>query len=305
VNAIGAANMTTVLPRECLLCGSSDKIKSAGFEQKYRQFNSNPVFISWWECGSCNCWFAFPHPTVEQVAKNWKMVVYQQKSKHDSISVAKNAVHIRILKGIDKKRGGKKGYLLDVGCNFGDFLNLAEEKSWVSCGFDANELAVSECANMGFDVRLAWDVREAGFSSNKFSAIIVNDVFCYTRHPFGELKGYAQLLESGGVLAMRLTNKHLVLRVMRAVTVSGNLRNTRLSNILLDQFHSISTSALRDVLGNIGFIDITVATNASTAPWKGSTWKTRLSYVLSHIAYYLSFGRVNLYPGILVFATKA
>ncbi len=297
--------MPIELPKKCMLCNVENTVKSANFMQKYRQYKSEPVNVLWWECMSCGGWFASPQPSEVVIANNWKLVSYQNKSKHNDILQAKISVHNRILSGIDTIRDGKKGRLLDVGCNYGDFLRIAKDLDWTPSGFDANKVAVDECQKLGFDTRLAWGVHDAGFNASSFAAVVVNDVFCYSRHPYEELRGYADLLESGGVLAMRITNKHFAMRIVRSMPISIKTKESYLSNILLDQFHSVSVGRLGDIMGDLGFCNASIIINAApTVTWKNSTWKTRLSYGISHILYSISLGKINIIPGILIFAKK-
>jgi SAM-dependent methyltransferase len=153
-------------------------------------------------------------------------------------------------------------------------------------------------------VRHGWLIEEAGFDEESFTAIIANDSFCFTWNPSNTLKTFHRLLTPGGILAMRLTNKRLVMGVARALSKPGSVRDARISKILKTQFHSIDIGAFKSILTTVGFNNIEVQPHALTAPWSVLGYQTRAAYMSAAILYYVSFKTVNLSPGILLFAQK-
>jgi SAM-dependent methyltransferase len=208
----------------------------------------------------------------------------------------------RLLDGLQKR--GPVENLLDVGCNSGAFLLRAKEAGWEVSGYDPNPAAVTVARQRGLDVRRAWNLDECGFPPDGFQAITVIDVFCYSWHPFADLADLYRLLRPGGVLAMRLTNKRSALGLLRWVLPSGDRRDGRLSGILQNQFHSISVGALLRVLRRIGFHDCRALPHAITSPLRALGWPSSAAYLLADALYYGTLGRINLSPGILLFARK-
>jgi SAM-dependent methyltransferase len=197
----------------------------------------------------------------------------------------------------------KPGPLLDFGCNFGQFLAAARESGWCPTGFEPNATAAEQARSKGFDVRCGWSLHEASFTEGYFAAITAIDVFYYVWLPIATIDDFYRLLRPGGVLAMRLTNKRLLMGFVRAFSSAGS-RDERISRILQGQFHSISLTSLSRILHGVGFDRIQIQPHAVTAPWNSVGWQTRVAYLGAGMLYYLSFTKVNLSPGVLLFAQK-
>jgi SAM-dependent methyltransferase len=289
-------------PAQCPLCHSDRDIVSAGFRQAYAQDEIEPVFLEWWECRSCDGWFAFPLQTPVCITRYWKTVGYNDPAQEADIGQRKTAVYQKVLRGIRQRC--ESGQLLDFGCNFGQFMAMALNDRFAPVGFDSYETAVNIARARGFDVRCGWSLERAGFSEGQFAAISAIDVFYYSWHPYRTLETFFQLLQPGGVLAMRVSNKRLICGVLRSFARTGDRRDSLLSRMLQSQFHSIGLKSLRDIMSEIGFVKVSVLPRASTAPWSASSWLTRMSYLFADVAYILSLTRCNLHPGVLIFAQK-
>jgi SAM-dependent methyltransferase len=261
------------------------------------------VLLDWWECNSCRGWFVYPIPTPDTIEQHWGTVTYNDPKQESEIARAKKGVYQQILAGLS--RWTELGPLLDVGCNTGHFLLLAAKAGWTPSGFEPNAVAVETSRAKGFDVRCGWSLDEADFTAGFFAALTVIDTFYYVWDPFAMIETFHRLLKPGGVLAMRLTNKRLILGLVRAFSAAGPTRDTRVSRVLQAQFHSIGIAQFTRILQGIGFDRIRVQPRAITAPWNTLDWRTRIAYLGADLIYFLSSAKVNLSPGILLFARKA
>jgi|SRR5919106_652836 SAM-dependent methyltransferase len=219
------------------------------------------------------------------------------------VATAKRVLLLRVLKELSDRI--KPGPLLDFGCNFGQFMIMAREAGWKPVGFEPNVGAVARAREKGFDVRSGWLLENAGFAEGSFNAITAIDVFCLVSDPIATVRTFHRLLKPGGVLAMRLTNKHFILGLLRASCLPGSKRDARITSVLLPQFHSIGIGALTRILNEVGFDRIQALPNATTAPWNALTWKTRTAYLSASVLYYLSLRTVNISPGVLFFARNS
>ena len=103
---------------------------------------------------------------------------------------------------------------------------------------------------------------------------------------------------------MRVTNKHTILNLARALSLPGEERNARLTAILKGQFHSIGVNRLGEILRGIGFDHLVIEPFATTAQWNTLSLGTRAAYSVAQGLYTATFGKVNLSPGVLIFARK-
>lgn len=290
-------------PDRCLLCHGTGGIRSAGFRQGYKQVGRDPLSLSWWECGACSGWFVTPVPTPEEIEGHCNRSNYNDPSRARAISKGKDMLQRRILSQLAS--WSKPGPLLDFGCSFGEFLLVARAEGWAPSGFEPNGLAAKSAAQKGFDVRCEWVLEKAGFPDEHFAAVTAIDSFSYVWNPYETIQTFHRLLEPGGVLAMRLTNKHMILRLARALSPCGPSRDARLTGMHKGQFHAIAITGLSRVLGQIGFDRIMVLPSARTSIWNDMSVGTRAAYTLSQVVYHVTFGKLNLSPGVLLFARKA
>lgn len=285
-----------------MLCDSTATVTPAGFVQQYPQRGRMDIPISWWECRQCHGWFAFPVPSKEAIRRNWGTVVYADPACERKIADGKQHVTKRILSGLAAR--GPIGELLDVGCNTGLFMLAAQNAGYKVSGFDPNEAVVKVALQRNLDVRNVWHADECNYLSEEFQAVVANDVFCYSWHPFRDLNLYARLLRPGGVLAMRISNKRFVLGLVRHFT-SGQKRDALLSRLLQGQFHTISLRGMTRVLKQAGFTRISFEPQAFTAEFSSATLKSRAAYLTADAILFATLRRINLSPGVLLFAQKA
>src|SRR6185295_9925688 len=225
-------------PPRCALCGTPQCVKSAGFHQVFRQAAAEAVRFDWWECTHCGGWFVEPVPTPEVIDRFWESAAFTQPDCTDSVAAGKAKLFSNILQGLGEPAGTRN--LLDVGCNFGTFLERARSAGWTGYGFEPNPDASATARRLGFEVVTGWEVAQAEYRSAQFQAITVIDTFYYSWYPLRDLQTYHRLLSPGGVLAMRLSNRQSLLKCIRAVTPRGPKRDERLSGALHTQFHSIT-----------------------------------------------------------------
>jgi SAM-dependent methyltransferase len=290
------------VPHHCSLCHQSGELSRAEFRQVYRQLSRPSENLTWWECRSCRGWFVHPVPSPDVILLNCAKAAYNDPARAAEMARAKESVQRRIL--MRCSAWTRPGALLDYGCSFGEFLVLARARGWNPSGFDPNEEAVRQGRMKGFDVRPGWELQAAGFSEKNFAAITANDAFCFAWDPYDTLQLFYRLLEPGGVLAMRLSNKRVVAGVVRALSPAGPARDGRVSRVLQGQFHSIAVKRLAEILRRIGFDRLEIDAWAPSISWRGMSFAARLAYLPPQVLHALTWGKVNLSPGVLLFAQK-
>jgi len=293
----------TFSPEQCFLCKSTRRIVPLTFHQIYSQNGTEPLILDWWGCLACKGWFAHPVPGLNRIEQFCEVVNYNNPKRAVEIARAKEPLQRRVLAGLS--RWTEPGPLLDFGCNYGDFMLMARKAGWQPSGFEPYTSAAKAARAKGFDVRCTWSLDEAGFTEASFSAITAIDVFGLVWNPIDTLYTLHCLLKPAGVLAMRLTNKRLILGLTRAFSSPGPKRDATISKILQTQFHSISVTSLSRVLRSAGFDRVRVWPHATTAPWRALGWQTRTAYLAADFLYFLSLTKINLSPGVLLFAQKA
>lgn len=284
------------------MCDGEAGIVDARFTQRYHQRSSEPVTVPWWECSICGGWFGFPHPTPEQIERNWQSTSYNNPADEQRMAQFKAELDDKLLQALER-HVPRKGTLLDYGSNFGRFLEQARTRGWVGIGADAFATGVEATRRKGFTTHLVWQLEDLDLPEAALDAIVSNDVFYYVWHPYRHLQRAFALLRPGGALIMRTSNKRFVEGVLRATT-RGARRDRMLSRMLQGQFHSMTVHTLRRVLERIGFHVVDVQSGATSAPSSHYRPASRAAYRLAVLLDQLTDGAVNISPGVCVVAVR-
>ena len=97
-----------------------------------------------------------------------------------------------------KKPSGK---LLDVGCAFGYFVELALSEGYDAYGFDPSAFASSEAGRLVGPSRIKeGTIRSVAYPKNSFDVITLFDVFEHLQDPLADMKKLSSLLKKDGVM---------------------------------------------------------------------------------------------------------
>ncbi len=91
----------------------------------------------------------------------------------------------------------KTGNILDIGCGYGFFLEVAKEKGWNVFGLEVSERASEDCKSKGITM-FSGELKDAPFTPESFDIIISIEVIEHLIDPDGFLKGAHKLLREGG-----------------------------------------------------------------------------------------------------------
>ena len=84
----------------------------------------------------------------------------------------------------------------------------------------------------------------------------------------------------------------------------GPKRDAKLSRMLQGQFHSISIANLASILRRVGFDGVGVEPQAAPAPASRLPVLTKTAYRLARVVSLATLSKVNVSPGVLLFAQK-
>ncbi len=184
---------------ECNLCGSS---------------RANPT-INWKEhsllnCQECGFSFLHPIPTHEQLVKLYAQGYYSSDDSNQlGYSNYKEDVDLILLTAIQRYRlitsrikthPGLK--LLDIGCAFGYYLDLARLYGWDATGVEFNPQAVQEGRDtFKLDIRQG-RVQDQGFKDESFDVITCWDLIEHLQDPKAFLQENNRILKTGGSLVL-------------------------------------------------------------------------------------------------------
>lgn len=156
---------------------------------------------------------------------------------------------------------GRPGKLLDVGCGYGFFLQLAREAGWESIGVDVDPQAVTYAKTRLRVNALRGDLRDIQFPDGSFDLVTLWNVLDYAPDPLAILKEVHRVLKAGGQVFIRTPNVTWQLLSFRLAGLLkrlgwGAVFDERLTFV----FHltSFSRATLRLLLERAGFVPLSI-----------------------------------------------
>ena len=257
--------------------------------------------LEWLRCPRCRTYFVADIPDQRLISEHLKTVGYGKEEASDRIHRQKAPLYRLILEEISQLKSPNKT-VLDFGCAFGSFMELAAKSGFSSYGIDTNPVAIEYLESKGLRVIMGNEVDAAGKFGIMFSAIVMNDVVCYLRDPLQSFKTSYDLLETGGFLVLRLSNKRSWLAASLPVPF---LRQRAIESCCYDHFHVADMAAYRKCLEKAGFAVCRIRLNVMSSDISHLMWFGRSAYKIARLLNIITVGRSKLSPGILLVAVKA
>lgn len=98
-----------------------------------------------------------------------------------------------------------RGAILDIGCSYGWFLQVAAERGWRTAGIEATDATARDARAAGLDVRTG-TLEHAGYDTASFDVVCLWDVLEHVPAIDGFLAEIHRVLKPGGVLAINSPN---------------------------------------------------------------------------------------------------
>lgn len=181
----------------CNLCGGSH------FERLYVVRSFNVV-----RCSACGLVFVNPRLVASELRRIYNAPDYYDRGYPDYKT---KKMFIRweaypLLRNIRQFLGKPGGRILDVGCSFGFFMDVARQTGYEVQGIEVSEQASAFARDeLGLDVR-TWNLAEAQFDAGAFDVITMWDVLEHLTDPHASLDKMHHWLKPGGILALATPN---------------------------------------------------------------------------------------------------
>jgi 2-polyprenyl-3-methyl-5-hydroxy-6-metoxy-1,4-benzoquinol methylase len=151
------------------------------------------------------------------------------------------------------------GRLLDVGCSYGAFLQLAKERGWEAQGVELSRVTADHARReRGLSV-FTGTVEEAAFPDRHFQAITLWDVIEHFDDPVGTLREIDRILAPGGILFVFTINQESLLNAVGhgLYRLTGK-RWKHLMALFYDIHHNFffSPRTIRELVRRVGDLDV-------------------------------------------------
>ncbi len=286
---------------ECIGCGDEKLIK------RLKTFEGALA-----KCTECGLVFRNPRPSYETI-KEYYEEDYSNIFFEEKIKSFRKGIFNHFF-STSKKGEGK---LLDVGCGYGIFLNVAKDKGWDVYGV---ELSKDACQftqkNLGLNV-FCGDLKEAYFPKDYFDVVTLWNILDHTTDPSKQLLEIKRILKDNGLLFIRLPN-FLFQEKSRFIGEAFDrifFGHTYLSRrISVSHLYAFTPSSITNLLERVGFSIFRIR---NTPPAKGDpynvfpflgdrvmNWIKNSFFIICELLYHLSIGKILWGPSMEVFACK-
>lgn len=184
--------------KKCNLCGSSE-IKFL-FEKNFYKIG---------KCKVCGLIFVLDEIREEDLKKAYSKGYFTGENDmvyrdYEADKEGKIAEFAESLKEIEKRQD--KGKILDVGCAFGFFLDVAKKSSWKTFGVEISNHAVKYATDkLGLKV-FEGELKGANFPSDYFDVITFWDNIEHLRDPSATLMEANRIVKENGLIVITTAN---------------------------------------------------------------------------------------------------
>jgi len=288
------------LQMKCFCCQSNKLILKLIAQKQY------------YECHQCG--FIFISSKADKDTKNNMLSHYQNYDPHERIAASKQSFFRWSLDYLSSQLKANQRSILDVGCGFGYFLDLASRNGWNTYGVEIADSAVEAARKkLGQKNIFHGSLKNAHYPDEFFDAITLWDVLVMVDSPIEELRECYRILKPGGKLGIRLRNADFQKTIYRIyLPLSKVVSALKIKKPYVFHPHNFTQKSLELILQRGGFDNIQIINSPLT---KGDPYDhTQIRMISSIMKYatdistkilsHLSRGRLIIGPSLLAWAEK-
>lgn len=253
----------------CPLCGSAES---------GRRYRVRGYAIA--RCSGCGLWMLNPQPTREALSAFYEGSYYANRQWIGTVgaetvmrmSAGKSRAYRQALVQISRHAPGPR--LLDVGCAFGQFLQVAAQAGYSVEGIELDRVVAARARDLGFRVE-GGDFSEVDFLPRSLDVVTFWYVLEHLTDPMAYARKSCDLLRPGGILFVRVPNMLFGLPFLYSGLASSGRSPSILSHIPAHLFF-FTPGTLRRLLETAGF-EVLQMEHGAPILEDGSGWRSRLA----------------------------
>jgi len=239
---------------------------------------------------------------------------YQNVDPHSEVGESKEYLFNLALNYLSSEIKGEGNSILDVGCGFGYFLELALGKGWRVSGVEVVSNAVREAkAKVGKQNIFHGTLESARYPDNSFDAITLWDILFEVQNPFKELNECFRVLKERGIIGIRVRNVVFEKIAFNTYSVLKNrVPSLGVKPPYVFHRYCFSSNSISQLLHRVGFTQIRITNSPLTKgdPYGYTDIKILVKAakglfdLTSRLAFSISGGKWLIGPSLLIWAEK-
>lgn len=261
-----------------------------------------------------NCGLFYQARKKEQADDRQLIKHYQNHDPHYEVARSKQIFFNSALHHLSSKIKESDRAILDIGCGFGYFLDVAARKGWATFGVEIVSQAAFRAADKHGDKNIYnGKFEKADYPAEFFDAVTLWDVLFTVENPYAVLAKCYQVMKPGAVIGIRVRNiifqrlAFLILFPFKKILAGLGVKQPYV-------FHPycFSADALRFLLLRLGYTEIQTVNAVLTDgdPYRYACSRKavanlkRFVALLSNLIFIATRQKLVLGPSLLVWAHK-
>lgn len=252
-------------------------------------------------CRNCQLIYRNPRESKEDHMEMYKHIYYTTLNKEFWYR-RRIVCFKRTIKKIGEIKQ-KKGKLLDLGCGFGYFLDLAKKSGWEAFGVEISNYSVQFARHeLGLNI-FQGELKDAHFPDNYFDVVTTWHFLEVLHDPLTLLREVNRILKKEGLLVIRMVNANFQLPGFKYFKKIEKIANALgIVNQFVIHNYSFSKNTLTIILQAAGFKDIQVVN--SRLRNKPVAFINNFFFGLAQLIFYLTEGEVLIAPTFEAYAFR-
>jgi len=255
----------------------------------------------WVRCTHCHSFFALSPYDSELETAHTRTRPWGIEKSGIALNNEKSPMFKAVLRAL-RPYVEKGTSLLDIGCSYGGFLQLAQEEGYNVRGIDIVPEAVEYVRSQGIPCERAKSAGDLDIPINSMGVITALDINYYWPDQKRELRAIRSILSHDGVLAVRTVDTSWAVQIGLLLKKLLPAAGRRLcERAVYDHRVSIPLRSLLRIVEEEGF-EIIYLSQRDAMPFRRNSLKVKAIYAIAYVA--LRLGGWHLAPGCVFLARK-